>query len=296
MKIGFVILSHKEPNPNFIKMLRFLRSIEGSRISIHHDYSQSQFPDEITQGLGLEMVKDYRVTRWGHHSKVPATLDAFFQMRDEQIPDWFITLSPNCFPIKSADTILQFFKKSEHDTYIEYNEISKAKGGIYKWHYRNLFTRYLFSIPSFTRHGRFHMRPVRIPLRRSQTPFSDQFRPYTGSDWIALNRKAFEAMYEADLYNHPLLEYIKRANQAPDGNSSPIEIVLQSFFGNATGLRHGYKNLHFIDWHNAKDWHPNTLKMEHLSQILSSKALFARKFSEKPNDELIRYLENNVLT
>lgn len=85
------------------------------------------------------------------------------------------------------------------------------------------------------------MRSIRVNVPKEKTPFRNGFKPYAGSDWLALSKKAIQKMKEADLYNHEMISFFAKANKAPDANSSPIEVILQSFFGNQKDLKHAHK-------------------------------------------------------
>lgn len=296
MRLGFVILSHKPPDEQFHRLLAQLRRYPGARIAVHQDESQAAMPPEIAEKYNLELVRPSMPTQWGHISKVHATLKAFKLLTEGQVPDWFLTLSPNCYPLAPPEQVLSYLEQSHYDTFIEFNPLGPGYDFIYGWHYRTLFTRYRGRIPFVSRYGQFYWRPVRTPILRSKTPFPPgQFEPYTGSDWMALGRKAVERMFDAQLDRHPMLDFLARQNQAPDANASPIEIVLQSFFGNQTDLKQARHNLHYINWEGATGWHPNTLTEDYWQALTESQALFARKFSLPQSGPLIERLEQEYL-
>ncbi len=297
MKLAFSILSHKEPDQLFERLLTRLNEIPGSTIAIHHDYNKSDFSEVLIEKYNLNMVIPYHKTQWGHVSKIPAIIDAFTKLKTVSPDfDWLISISPNCYPIKNINQILNFFEEADCDYYMENHPLGLRYESIYKWHYQALFTRRIGKIPFLSRKGKFYWRSIRIPIDRNKTPFNDLMYPYAGSDWYFFNRKTVDRILQADIVNHPITQYIAKANTAPDKNASPDEILIQTFVKNQKDLIGSNDYHRFIDWTNAKDWHPNTLTLEHWEAIKKSKALFARKFNWEQSSELIELINRELLS
>jgi len=292
MKLAFLILTHKEPDELFDKLLKYLDSFPSKVIVVHHDYSQSKFNEKLVNKYDLQMVTPFFETKWGDVSKIDAIAAAYRKLFDVAPDfDWLITLSANCFPVKPHNQIEYFFKQSKHDYYMETHELGPQFSGIYKWHYRTLFTKYLFSIPFISRKLKFYKRAIRIPIKPSKTPFKDLV-PFTGSDWYFLNNKGARFVLNLDLPNHPLTQFLGRQNMAPDMNASPVEIIIQTLVKNNHELKGCNNNYRYIDWTNSQNWHPNTLTTKHLSNLNISEALFARKFDNQKSNDLINNLLN----
>jgi hypothetical protein len=294
MKLAFLILTHKNPDDVFIKLLDFLSKFPHSIIVVHHDYSQSTFDESLIHKYQLNMVTPYHKTKWGHISKINAIAAAYKKLF-EIAPDfdWLITLSANCFPLKSHRQIENFFSQSEYDYYMEAHELGYEYEGIYKWHYRTLFTKYLLSIPFISRQLKYYKRSIRVPINIKKTPFKN-LKPYTGSDWYFINNKTAKYILNADLPEHPISIFLAKQNEAPDMNASPVEIIIQTLIKNNTELKGCNNNYRYIDWTTSKNWHPKTLSEQDWSAIKSSDALFARKLEANASLLLIEKISENL--
>ena len=290
-------MSHRFPDLQFSRLLDTICRANSEdihfSIAIHHDFHQSRFPSALIDQYNLHFVENYRPTKWGHVSKVPATLDTFALLQQKENPDWYITLSPNCYPIKPFNELANFLKNTVYDTFLEFRKIGSLEDKSHKE--RSLFTKYWFRYPMISRKGDFYLRSLRTRINKQKTPFNDNFEAYTGSDWMALSNYAVKKMLDAKLYDHPVIDYLSSINEAPDIIVSPIEMVIQSFFGNDKSLNHSRKNLHFIDWEGSVNWHPNTITMSHIDQIMTSEAFFARKFVSGHSEDIIEEIERTIL-
>ncbi len=295
MKFAFCILSHKYPDSLFEQLLSFLNRFSNSTIVVHHDYSQSDFNDELIQKYNLHMIMPSYSTKWAHISKIPAMISTY-QKAIDITPDfdWLITLSCNCFPIKSSDYIENFFLNSKYDYYMENKPLGMQFEGIYKWHYQTLFTKHIGKIPFISRKGKFYWRSIRIPIKISKTAFKN-FIPYTGADWLFMNNKTIKTLLKADIPNHPLSKYVAKQNQAPDKNASPDEIIIQTFIKNQKELKGCDNYYRYINWEGTTEWHPNTLTIDYWDKIKNSDALFARKFDAITSKNLISKINSEII-
>jgi Core-2/I-Branching enzyme len=296
MNLAFSILSHRPPGKVFLKLLDFLVGFENAVIVIHHDYSQSIFPEDIIEKYHLQMINNYNTTAWGHVSKVPAVHKTFLRIA-ELMPnvDWVITLSPNCYPVKSHKDIESFLAKAEEDIYMDHDLIQKDSWEVPNSHFKTLFTRPIFKIPFLTKKGRFYWRYIRKNINIEETPFNSNYLPYCGSDWMMFNRKVLNRIVQSDLMNHPSIPFIAEANDFPDRNASPVEIILQSFIMNQKDLKVEYNYHRFINWKGSTQWHPNILDMTYFDAIKESPALFGRKFNDEKSLELLERLDKEIL-
>jgi len=296
-KIGFAILSHRPPKQVFIKLLEFISAFPNSVIGLHHDFSQSDFPQDIIDKFYIKVVKPSYTTKWGHISKVPATLDAFKLIYDQSPEvDWFVTISPNCYPIKSHNYILDFLGRTEFDVFMELMAIAPTGHQAPVSHYTTLFSKHRFYLPMISKRGKFYMRDIRKNIDPESTPFNSKLKPYTGSDWFIMNRKAMKSILEEDIPNHPAFHYLAQANLDKKRNASPIEILVQTFIANNKDLKIKSDNYYrYIDWEGTTEWHPRTLVMNDLDSIKISDALFARKFNDEESLPLIAEIDRDIL-
>lgn len=103
--LGFHILTYQPPDELFISLLDTLKQLPNKvSIALHHDYHQSDFPQEVIDKYDLLVVKKPHRTYWSHINNVLATFDAIELLyNQEDKPDWYIALTPNCYPIKKPE-------------------------------------------------------------------------------------------------------------------------------------------------------------------------------------------------
>lgn len=295
MKLAFVMLTHREPDSLQERLLTRLREIPNTSVGVHHDFGQCEIAKTFFDKHKLHSVRDWKSTQWGHHSKVPATLEVFRLLYEQTDAEWFITISPNCYPVAPLNRIVDFFESNSCDALIQMRRVTQDSPlGILRNKYRFLFTRPVTRVPWISRRGRLYLRDVRIPRRRSRTPFAE-IDPFQGSDWFAIRRNVVKRMLAARLDEGDVIEYLKSVNEHPRTLVSPIEMVIQTFIGNESGLNIDPKNYRYIDWTDSKNYHPNTLTMKHWDAIVSSGALFARKFVDGESNELLDRIDEELL-
>lgn len=297
--LGFAILSHKQPSKHFEMLLEYLVAIPKVKLAIHHDYNQSYLPQGFLDRFGVRKVENYRQTQWCGVNNVYALLDTFMLLYESQPqPDWYITLSTDTYPIKSIKSILDFLINAKADVYMQRHPIGLQYGGRFANKHRALFTKYLCHVPCITRTGKFQMKPVRMPILKSMTPFINNFQPYMSSDWFMFNAKAMNCLVKANLYNSEFFEYLQQAVNRPDLTICPPEIAFATFFSNQKELTHAEHNYFFIKWTDyvgKKRWHPDILTERHFDAIKNSDDLFARKFSDNESLKLTQKINSELI-
>jgi len=294
MKIGFSILSHKAPNEPFVELLRQLSKYPNTEIVIHHDFSKADFDLDLNSERNVHVIEKYEKTKWSHVNNIKALIKTFTILY-EQNCEWFITLSANCYPIKPFNSLVEFLNTSEFDAYMECNNINSDHFDFYKYFRKALRTKYLFSIPFIKRTGEFYFKSIRVKRDEREIIFDANLVPYQGSDWFMINRKSMEYI----LANLKLIEdmcvFLSEVNKGPDLNLCPPEIVFQTLIANNIELKKNNDNYRYIDWTNAKEWHPNTLVLKDFDKLKQSNAFFARKINFPESLELINKLNNSIL-
>jgi hypothetical protein len=121
MQVGFVILSHNEPEMLLRLVQRLQALFDNPPIACHHDIHQvslntSAFPS-------VRFVAQPLRTRWGHISVVNAFRLALRLLYEGNPPDWFVLLSGSDYPIKSRETIDAELCSSPYDAYLDHRPI-----------------------------------------------------------------------------------------------------------------------------------------------------------------------------
>jgi len=294
VKLGFSILSHQAPTLLFQRLLCQLDKFPDKEIAIHHDFNQTEFDKTLLQGTSYELVTDYVRTYWSHTNNIKAILETFKMLYSKDC-DWYITLSTNCYPVKSVDYILHFMSTTKYDGFIERNNIWTDHFNFYQYFRKGFLTKYMFKVPFVTRQGKVYQKAIRKRRDKSEILFNDSFIPYHGSDWFAINKKAMKFILESEEKINKIVLFLADVNKGPDINVCPPEVVFQTILGNNKNLFLNNNYYRFTDWENAKDWHPNTLTIRHWNALQSSDALFARKFKWEESKDVIELIDSEIL-
>ncbi|WP_291275036.1 beta-1,6-N-acetylglucosaminyltransferase [Flavobacterium sp.] len=294
MKIGFSILSHKEPDQVYIELVNQLAQYPDYSIAIHHDKSKSAFDATFFKEANIDIVKETVITHWSHVNNIEALLKTFELLYDKNC-DWFVTLSANCFPIKRPAQLIDFLKNSTFDGYIECNNVNTDYFDFYQYFRKAFETRMLFQIPFFRKSGKFYWKPIRVKRKKYTNIFKDLYIPYHGSDWFMINRKAMKYILENKKDVKKITEFLRDVNQYPDLNVCPPEVVFQTLLANNKAMNLNNNNYRYIDWTNAVNWHPNNLKEKDYDVISHSEAFFARKFDASLSMSLLEKIKEHIL-
>jgi hypothetical protein len=299
-KIGFVILSHNQPEQLERLVRRLVHVYHEPAIAIHHDFGQSQvqlanFPSNAT------FVSPHIKTHWGSFSVVEAALRALSLLYQNSCPDWFFLLSSADYPTMSAQAVLCELQKIEVDALLDYREISEesvATLSVQENPCLNIFSerrniqlawrRYVALnvwVPVLRARARFGRHLVfQAPVRDWRSPFSINFKCFFGDHWFSGNQKV------ADILLNPTPIHI-RLKRHLRSRWVPEECYYQSVLGNNTSLNISKATKRFAKWRDG-DAHPEHLTPDDLSSIIESKSFFARKFA--PNTPILDILDKLV--
>ena len=299
MRLGFLILSYNEPDDLFIKLLEFLNTFENAVICVHHDYYQSNLSPELIEKYKLLIVKKYFKTYWSHVNNVLATIEGFKQLLESiSSPDWIITLTPNCFPVKSKDDIASFFDVAKDDAFIDMHKVSDYKlGNVDEWLLRDMQKQPWFKLPFFNRKGRLVFRQIRKKIPYAKNYFlNGAYKYYQGSNYFFLNKKVVTQIINPDSEINRLIQFYKNYIKAtPEMHPCPQETIIQTFVANLSGINICFKNYRYIDWVNRINWSPNWLTEKHFDEIKKGDSLWARKLRYPESAMLIKKIEKELL-
>ncbi|WP_299254849.1 beta-1,6-N-acetylglucosaminyltransferase [uncultured Cytophaga sp.] len=294
MKIGFSILSHKTPDIQFEALLNQLSTYPNYEIAIHHDFNQSDFNSKVIVNKNVYLIENYVQTKWSHVNNIRALMKTFTHLYQQNC-EWFITLSANCYPIKSTKQITDFLEASQFDAYIECNNIHSDHFDFYKYFRQAFNTAYLFSIPFFRKNGTFYCKPIRKKRDPNKIVFNDNLIPYHGSDWFIINRKTMAYILSNKELIDTIVSFLDDVNKGADLNVCPPEVVFQTLIGNNETLKVNKNTYRYIDWTDSINWHPNILVLKDFDAIQQSEALFARKFDATLSMDLIHKINKSIL-
>lgn len=283
---AYLILAHGDFSI-LEKTLKILDD-EQNHFYIHIDkkvknFDPSIFENAVTRSK-VFFVKRYNI-QWGSYTMVKAEMCLFKEAFHNGDYELFHLISGVDFPIKSKEEIFTFFAKNTGKEFIDLlgkNELEKLDDRTYRFSYYHFFNNI-----GVNKRGIGRMN--KICLKIQKTLGVDRYKgsfPYSfGSQWASLTKKAVGILLENE-------KFIKKHF----GNSHcPDELYKQTVlmdkgldFYEVDGKK---SNARLIVWESGdRAPHPHTFTMEDETELLSSKNLFARKFSTKTDEQIIDFL------
>lgn len=296
--IGFVLVTHNNVAQTALLCRRLDAMFDHPPIVLHHDFGQAPADFSALPG-NVHVVQDWIGTSWAGLAVVDANLKALRLLYELADSDWVVSLSNSCYPIKTARQIADTLARTDADGVLAHELIAydpirdrSEPDGLHpfvRWRYDCLQRYVAIPVPRqvmslLGQKGR--TRYIKNPaLTRWLTPFRNGFQCYSGSAWYALRRTAARALLE----NTPIASRLRRHYER---RFCPDESYYQTVLLNDTKLCIVNRCLTYTDW-SLGGSHPKTLGYEDIPKLLSSQALFARKF---PLDEgLLHALDAAVL-
>jgi hypothetical protein len=277
MRIAYGISAYKNP----AQLERLVRRLHAgpaeTTFLIHVDSKTSRATFETMTGLLADLDGVRFLPRhacyWGGFGHVEASLkviDAAITDRDE--PGHLILLSGQDYPIKSNAAIAEFLRAGKDRSYFLHFPLPTenwSHGGIdriERWHLRR---------------GRLHLQ---LPRRRRLPP---SLALWGGSAYWILSREAVHTI-SAFLAGNPWYVRYFRHVDIPD------EIFFQTILLNsAEAERCVQLRLHHTEWERTPA--PAILTVEDYPRLAESPCLFARKFDENIDAEVLDLIDDGLL-
>ena len=296
-KIGFVIISHANPE----QLLRLTRRLDSmfpdAKMSCAHDFGQTSL-DPACYPSSASFVRPHVSTRWAHISVLHAAMRALRELYEKEDPDWFVLMSSSDYPVVAADTILNELKTGRYDAYLDFREItSRARFGPLcldatfgpAWPplaYDRYVTKEV-NYPWVTKRLRLTRRTLTIRhpwLVWPFHPFRSNLRCFGGDTWFTANRRVARVLLDGYEKEKPLIKHLSN-RMVPD------EAFYQTVICNQPGLCINGDNKRYADW-SLGGSHPKFLEVGDLPAIAASGAHFARKF--RPGSPALTLLDRVI--
>jgi hypothetical protein len=292
--IAFLILAHDHPQ-HVLRLARRLREADDSVVAIHYDARSGPFP--ATDDDRIVVVPDPVAIRWGDISVVDAVLHALAWLERERIPyDWLALLSGHDYPLVAPCTMEAVFTRSGGDGFIEHDLIEARFAGDNATRYEFAYVR----LPSLVRsvaarcwrlnqwQDAFRVVVTRAGAFfgwRSKRPFGKRLRARRGSGWWVLSRRVIDEV-SALIAHRPGIRRAYARKLIPDESFMPTLAAAGTYpLTNA--------NVHFIRWPGDEAGSPLVLTAADVPAMLSSGALFARKFDVAAATDVLDLLDRH---
>lgn len=285
MRHAFLIIAHS--NWWQLKQLIMLLDDESHDIYVHIDKKSQDFNFGMLQGLTkkscLECFQEYKVY-WGGYSVVQAEM-LLFEQSYRKGYDYYHMLSGMDLPLKTNAEIHYFFEQHKGKEFISYDE-DKLKNDaeigrrtrLYHFlqnYRRNFKAKWINAFFTFWERGLLAMQ---IVFHVNRVKNLDWVIKY-GSNWVSITNELVEVL----LHQKEKIEKVFSYTNCAD------ELFVQTIAYNC-GFRDSiYKgNIRLVDWERGSNGNPYIFVINDFKMLWSSDVLFARKFSETIDTDIIR--------
>lgn len=279
MKFAYLLLVHK--NPRQLQQLVDSLSEDDTVFVIHVDKKtdETTFKKLLTTYRNVFFCPKRKDVKWGGFSQIEATLELIRTLFAEvkEIPDYVHLMSGQDFPIKSNKYIFNFFKKNNGLNFMEFEAlpyIGWKDGGmdriLHHWQVDTIGAT----------------ESLKLQSTQQTHEFFPDIIPYGGSQWWSLTGDCIKRIYKECYPGNRLYDFYKHT-------FCPDEMFFQTILLNSaikdTVVNN---NLRKIDWTGKEQ--PAIFKLKDRERLLNSPRLFARKFDETIDLEIIEQISQDI--
>ncbi|MEA5141216.1 beta-1,6-N-acetylglucosaminyltransferase [Arcicella rigui] len=276
MKIAHLILVHTNPT-QFKRLIERLAHPEAD-IYVHVDSKIDIKPFLVDKNTDhVFFIKNRISIVWGAYSMVEATISSFREiLQSGKKYDYVNLLSGQDYPLRSAEKIHQFYSQNPGKAFMETLSVEREwKEAIPR------LTKYHFTDYRFVGVNTFE---ALLNAVAPQRKIPNDLIPVGRSQWFTIT-----------------LEHVKYIVEYLDANQNVVnffkftwgsdEIVFQTILYNSKYKKDIISdNLMYIDWSEGKP-SPKTFTIKDLPEIRNSDKLFARKFNQQVDTEILNAID-----
>jgi Core-2/I-Branching enzyme len=276
IKLRYILLLHTK----FVQAEKLIRRLVANEVSfvIHIDAKVQRGDVERFQSA-IKDVPDVLYARrvdgrWGSYGQAEAIMSGIqCAASSPNKCDRCVLLSGQDYPIATQGEIEKFFTKNASIEYCEAYQLDITDKATPGWspHYR-------FCCYHFWFRGRRHT----VPFLRKSAPAEVL---YHGSTWWALTGAAI-AYISLEFERNKKLRDFLRTGFLVDEVYVPTLLMNSPFAHRVARM-----NVTFAEWTPTSGPHPRTLVLGDLHRLLASSKLFARKFDQQIEPELLNLLD-----
>jgi hypothetical protein len=271
LKIAVMMLVHKNEN----QVNRLVKHLSKDfDVFVHIDKNCSLKIQTISNNVFV--YKKYK-TYWGSFNQIMATL-YLLQEAHSKGYDRYILISGQDLPIKPNKKINEFFENNNSE-YIDISIIPRNDGWpdmerLTQYHQDNKYRGNDAKYKLFFRIQRKIFSEINKYIKRKL-----EYDFCGGSNWTNYTWNCVDKILK---YLQTDKKYIKRYKWT----NCADEIFYQTIIHQIEGLIIEDNSLRYIDWENGPEY-PRTLRIKDYEKIMNSDDLFARKFDETVDNEII---------
>lgn len=293
MEKAYLIMAHKYPEQLHRLVSRLNDGFSEFFIHIDKKVDISQFQNVKEIGDVVHFTERFD-SKWGSLGTIKPFLSGLQEVKDSKKNfDRILLLSGQDYPIKSNEYINDFFKNSPYSVFIDYFPIPNYKkwpgsdrGGWYR------VDKYYFGTKwyEFFCSKSLNLLSTYVPFLRRKIP--NGMKPFTGQTWWNLDMYALNYILDYNAKHPEYMDFHKNTFVAD-------ELFVQMIIANSKDekLLNSIENTEkrFTIWEKSDSAHPNLLRKTDLKAIMASDDLFARKFDENVDSEILDLIDQQIL-
>lgn len=286
MKHAYLILAHN--NFYTLKLLLKLLDNEQNDIYIHMDKKTKKVPREELSNL-VKKSKVYWIeqtkTYWGDYSFINAELNLMKTaiLNDEY--EYLHLISGVDLPLKKQSEIHKFFEDNKGKEFVGFSNLNN--------NYENR-VKYYYWLQKYEKNSKVMAKMQEI-LTNIQKKLkvnrlkNTNIKIAKGPNWVSITGNFAKYIVEQENWINKLLKYTNCAD----------EVVIQTILINSPFAKNIYNKddeykgcLREIDWERGN---PYIWKKEDKEILLNSNNMFARKFDENTDKEIMKIILDNLI-
>ncbi len=291
-KHAYLIMAHS--NNYVLEKLILLVDDERNDIFIHVDKKTKDFDFAYYQTL-VKKSRMYFTDRidvyWAHKSQIETELLLYKAASSVQKYSFYHLLSGADLPLKSQDEIHHFFEQHSQTQFIGITHYDYEKYKIHKIHLNRKYLRKKKSYTFAERLNRFYGRLFLSLQKMIGLNYNSSYKGEIryGVNWASLTHEFVTYMLDQESWINKFFKYSLCGDefykQMLALNSSQFKNTLYNIGDHAKGSQR------FIDWERGT---PYTYRVDDFDLLMNSSYMFARKFDEQIDKEIVDLIYNKL--
>lgn len=298
---AFVVSAYRNPG----QLVRLVSRLQGGGATfwVHVDAKAPGVRRSVEEAFrgraDVRLLPSHRCS-WGDLGHVRASLKGIRALLAEGAPfDVAILLTGQCYPLKPRSEIDAFFRQRSAVSFIECTPFPVAGwrhdgyDRVERWHF--WFGDRYFAFPGTEQFRAWYLERAWTEvlsrtglgrLRRA-APFPEAF--FGGSGYWCLSREAVEYVDDFVARRPDFVRFFRHV-------LCPDEIFFQTILMNSPlASKVVSDNLRYVDWSMPRTRSPKVLRSEDFGSLAASASLFARKFDEEVDAEVLDRIDGELL-
>ncbi len=283
MKVAFIIMVHKEPKQveRLIKRLRhksFFFYIHLDKKSSINDFAY------LKELENVKFIKKRTKINWASYAMIEAYLCCMNEIIDDFDFDFISVISGQHYPIKPVEFIFNYLNNNKGKTFLEYQDQSSL------WWDKTITWIENYHMTYFSFKGRYLIQDIlNKVLPRRKLPVFNKLYGAPSSGWWLMSDKCVR-------YIISTMEREVRLRKFAKFTWGSDEYLFQTILLNSIHSNSIINdNLLYSDWSDGNA-NPKVLAKSDFVKLKNSKKLFARKFDENIDLNILNLIDQEILT